>query len=735
MPARQFMLMIVASSSLGISFHAWVVALASVLVAVALFAYWRTSPDVAGRRRVILTVLRTAAFLVLAFLLFDPRSIWRGDRSEDPRVVILVDRSASMTLPAEGWEGGESRFDAARRVAAGLGDAVADRGGRAETLYFASDLDAGTSGDASADGQGTDIARALESVARRFEGENLAAVVVLSDGVETDAALVRPPLPDVAVWTVGLGDTLAAEDVRLSGVDYSPVVRAPSRATIRARVASSSATRRRIHLQLTENGRTVYEADTSLAAGDAEAVVSMAVRVTEPGRREFVLSVSGDGVDFEKDNNRRDVVIEVEKAKTRVLVVDLAPTWELAFLTSLIARDPAYECEVFVSNRWPASPGGRLKRPEEFVPALAGADAVVLASVDASFLTQTVADAIRRFVTDRGGGLLVLPGPSSVFENAAVWNALADVIPLRGDPPFSFTLQYTAVGPGVRAAASPISAPLIPLLSQTDWQERAPLLGFYAGLTPTAAGEVLIGVRGRSVPALTVATVGKGRVAVVAAGPLWRWKFVAESNSVYDELMGRLIDVLTRGEESGRFVLVADKNVFEAGESPVLRAEVLNERLQPVTGAPVRVEIARLDSAGVETPLAQVAMRRESPDASRMSVTLDPLPSGRYVVRGSAELPDRILESRPLELRVSTSSVEFQRTPQDRETLARIAGRTGGGYATAATAPDMVARIPLETRSVPTVSESVLRAEAPLFLLLLLLLSAEWLLRKRTGMI
>lgn len=728
-------MMVLAASSLGISFHPWVVALAGVLFAVALFAYWRTAPDVSGRLRVVLTVLRTAAFLVLALLLFDPRSIWRGNRTEAPRVVMLVDRSASMTLPARGWEGGESRFEAARRAAGEAGEAVSARGGRTETLYFSSDLDATDGEEPRADGQGTDIARALESVARRFEGENLAGVVVLSDGVETDAALVRPPLPDVAVWTVGFGDTLAAEDVRLAGVDYSPVVRAPSRATIRARVAASGARSRRVHLTLAENGRTVLEADTTLPAGDAEAVVPLAVRVTEPGRREFVLSVSSDGVDTEKDNNRRDVVIEVEKAKTRVLVVDFAPTWELAFLTALLARDPAYECEVFVSDRWPSTPGGRLKRPGEFVPALAGADAVVLASVDDAFLAPAVTDAIRRFVTDRGGGLLVLPGPSSLFESAAGWNALAAVVPLRGDAPFSFTLQYTAVGPAARAAANPVTAPLVPLLSQTDWQERAPLLGFYAGLSPTAAGEVLIGVRGRSVPALTFATAGKGRVAVVAAGPLWRWKFVAESNSVYDELMARLIDVLTRGEESGRFVLIADKNVFEAGESPVLHAEILNERLQPVTGAPVRVEIARIDSAGVETPLAQAAMRREAPDATRLSVTLAPMPSGRYVVRGSAELSDRVIESRPLELRVSTSSVEFQRTPQDRDALARIAGRTGGGYAAPESARDVAARIPLEPVSVATVSESVLRAEVPLFLMLVVLLSGEWLLRKRAGMI
>jgi hypothetical protein len=724
-----------AASSMGLSFHAWVVALAAVLVAVAMFAYWRATPEPTPRSRWILSAARAGALLVLALLLMDPRSIWRGERVEAPQVVLLVDRSQSMSLPAQGWSGGESRFDAATRAASDAAHLIEARGGRAQTVYFAKGADFDAVDDARPDGQGTDVGAALDDVARRYEGEHLSAVVVVSDGADTDAALVRRAPPDVPVWTIGTGDTLAPDDVRIATVEYNPIVRAPSRAIVDATIASTGPHAKRVHVELTEGGRTVFRADTTLVGGAADVRFRAGVQVTEPGRREFVLSVSSDGTDAEAENNRRDVVIEVEKARTRIVIVDLTPTWELAFLTSLIADDPAYDCEVVVSGQRPAAPIGRLKRPDEFVASLAEADAVVLASVDDALMTDAAAAAVRRFVEDRGGGLLVLPGPRSLYETAAAWGRLADLLPLKGTPPFSFALQYTAVGPSARAAASPITAPLIPLLSQTEWQERAPLLGFYSGLAPTAAGEVLLGVRGRPAPALVHASVGKGRVTMVCAGPLWRWKFVAESNGVYDELMERVIDVLTRGEESGRFVLVADKNVFEAGESPVLHAEILNERLQPVSGVPVRVEVARIDSSGAQTPLAQATMRREAPDASRLTAQLDPLPAGRYAVRGVADLPDQTIESRPLEFRVSTTSVEFQRTLQDRDALVRIARRTGGEYTTPDGARAAMERLPLTPRRVPAVSESVLRAATPLFVIVLLLLSLEWLLRKRTGMI
>jgi len=724
-----------ADNQLSLTQLPWVWILAAALIGVAWFAYWRTTPDLPRSVRVRLALLRTAAFFVLAVLLLDPRSIRRGDRDEEARVVLLVDRSASMSLPASGWGDGESRFDAATRTAAALARELEERGAHAETIFFSDGAQFEEADSVRPDGQGTQVVRALEDVARRFEGEHLSATVVFGDGVETETSLVRRAPPSIPTWSVGFGDTLAPNDVRVAAVDYSPIVRAPSRAVVAATIASTGPERKRVRVRLTEGSRALFTSDTTLAPGTSEATVRIPVRVTEPGRREFVLSIESAGTDQRADNNRRDIVIEVEKARAKILIVDLTPSWELAFMTALVARDPAYECELFVTSRRTAAPVGRVKRPDEFVPALADADAVVLASVSDEFLGPATVDAIRRFVTDKGGGLLVLPGPSSLYETSAAWARLADILPVRGNAPMSFTLQYTSLGPGAQAASNPATADLVPLFSQVEWQERAPLLGFYAGLSPTAATEVLLGVRGRSLPALAYATTGKGRVAAVTAGPLWRWKFVAESNGVYDELVARLFDVLTRGEESGRFVLTTKKNVFDAGERPELYVEIFNEKLQPVSGGAVRVEIARVDSSGTETPLDQTPMERASADSPRLSAELDVLPAGRYVARGSADLPGKTLQSKPLEFRVSTTSVEFQRTEQDRDALLRIARRSGGDYLPPERAAELIDQLSLEPRRVPTVSESVLRASAPLFLVLLALLAGEWLLRKRAGMI
>src|SRR5262249_13526286 len=148
-------------TSLSMDVRAWAVVLAVLLAAAGLFAYWRTSPAVDRPVRMLLMALRIAALLCLVLFLVDPRAVKRGDREEPARVVLLVDKSASMRLPEHGWEGGRSRFDTARESAAKLAAELSRRGAQVETLGF--DTHAGSAAAADSlkpNGQGTDITQA-----------------------------------------------------------------------------------------------------------------------------------------------------------------------------------------------------------------------------------------------------------------------------------------------------------------------------------------------------------------------------------------------------------------------------------------------------------------------------------------------------------------------------------------------------------------------------------------------
>ena len=713
-----------------------------VLVLVSYAAYRRTTPALSRRTRVFLTAFRAASFLAIVFLLMDPRYVVHSERTDPPSVVALVDRSQSMTLPAAapGTGAAPNRFDAARESAQRIRRAVESRGAVFEEVYFAGADLAAASDTLTANGQGTDLRGALEEAYRRYEGRNLAGFVVLSDGVETERQLVRAPAAPVPVFTVGLGDTNSPEDVRIEQVDYGSVVRVPSRSAIKTTVGYAGRPlaqggAKRIRIRLVENERTVFERDTLFTASSNEIVTEIPVEFRDTGRRRFTLEVAVSGFDAEPGNNRREIVIDAEKSGERILIVDLAPGWELKFLTAALRRDPSFDFDVVSIVRPEAAGAGSKTIPlSDFARRLREFDALVLASLGRVPLSGADLSAIESFVRDDGKGILVLPGSGSLFEQSSAWSRLAALLPVQGAAPVRFNLRYTTVRPGPQASSHPVTSQLVPVLGQTEWQQRSPLLGFYAPLTPKPGAEVLLETDATRSPALVCAEMGGGRVALVAAGPLWRWKFLAEENALYDDLVSRLLDYVARGKDTERFVLRAEKNVYDSGERAVLTAEIFNEKMQPVTGVPVRVEVSRGDGRE-SVPLAVLSMEREGSDNTRFKTALPPLGAGKYRVVGKADLPGRAVVSTPLEITVSDVSVEFQRVGQDRLNLDMIARQSGGAYADPGGVDVLAGMMKLAPRVTATSTERTLRTSAAVFAVVLALLAVEWIVRKRAGMI
>jgi hypothetical protein len=251
---------------------------------------------------------------------------------------------------------------------------------------------------------------------------------------------------------------------------------------------------------------------------------------------------------------------------------------------------------------------------------------------------------------------------------------------------------------------------------------------------PKPDAEILLETVESRAPALVCQETSGGRVAVLSAGPLWRWKFLSEGNPVYDDLVSRLFDFLSRGRDTERFVLRAAKNMYDSGEPAVLTAEIFNEKMQPVTGVPVRVEVSRVDEGG-DVPLEVLSMQREGSDNTRFKVSLPPFGPGRYRVTGEADLPGRTITSPPLEVAVSDVSVEFQRVDQDRLNLETIARQSGGMYAPGEGVDALTDRINVNPRVTRTTSEVTLRTSLAVFAVIVALLSVEWIVRKRVGMI
>ena len=187
----------------------WLVLLSAAFLVLGAWAYRIAVPPLPRWARRLLPALRVAALLPLAWLLGQP--VLERAAGGRTGVVVLLDRSASMALPAGPGEG--PRAAAAERAVKALEQAWRGRA-NVTVLPFAARLEGDTSRAGAARAAGaTALGDALAALAAAPAGRDAGAVVVVSDGAVNAgedpvavAGAIGLPVHAVVVGRAGVPD-------------------------------------------------------------------------------------------------------------------------------------------------------------------------------------------------------------------------------------------------------------------------------------------------------------------------------------------------------------------------------------------------------------------------------------------------------------------------------------------------------------------------------------------------
>ncbi len=720
----------------------WIVFLSLVAIALALaaWAYGTTAAPLTRPRRVALWGLRGIALLVVLVLLSRPSALVDETSNERPEVAILVDASSSMSLADEG---GVTRAEAATRVATELASALDDR--YAVTIRpFDHALHAPvTAGVPIEVGPSTASAPgdALEGLMRAARQGPLAAAVLISDGVATRGRDLVTVARDggVPVFTVALGDSVTAADVRVVGAEAPPAAFVGQPLTIRARVRTTGADAVERIVQLVDEAGEPIASDTVRIAGSGGASEA-AFRVTpeRAGVRFYRVVAEGAGGDAFSVNDSMHVAVDVRKDRLQVLVLDEFLSWDFMFLRHTLERDTTLAYRYLVKPTdaapRPLSPDGPHVFPRT-ASDLAEYKAVILGDLSPGFLSD--AD-WRRLVdyVEAGGGLLVLGG-----------NRAGGLSRLAGTP-LSTVLPVAPVGPPLRGEGSAGTPPLSPEVTPLGdahplvaihgdvygnrdlWADLPPVRPAIGAGAEKPGGEVLVALRGPSTrfPILTVGRAGSGRVVVFAARTPWKWKFVREGvgadDAFFDRFWVGVMRWLADPEPTARFYVRADRDVFRPGDAVTFSGRALAPDLSPLSDGSIT---ATLTSGDTETRLAV-----ERLDGGAIRVSAGELPPGRYAYRVEMTENDGALRQEG-EIRVDANGPEWWELSPDPSLLASAARASGGVAVDAADVSELARRITPPLRAASVREIALWNHPIPLAVFLVAL-ALEWWLRRRGGL-
>lgn len=739
----------------------WLAAVLAAGVALAAFVQYRRPLAPLSRVQcVALVALRVVVLAALVTFLFRPMIVVPPSSARDAVVPVLIDASRSMrTVDAEG----QSRIGrAVGLLKSELLPAIAPR--FSAELHALGDeltpIDAAGLDRLGATGRTTDLSGALAVIRDRYRGQRIPGIVLISDGADTgpqtaagrarDGGVDLPP-----VLAIGVGAPEGMRDREVLGVTAGdPRI---DRAAVDLHVSAISVGfgRAPFTLRVLANGRLV---DTRRVVPPADGSPLDEVFTVAPDPSTptvYTADIPADASEPVPENNARSVLVSPAGRKRRLLVVQGAPGFEHSFMTRTWAGDPGLEADVVTRKGRDAggqdaffvqAGGGRAAALTQGFPAkreqLFAYDALVLANVEAEFFTRAQLALIADFVSERGGGLLVTGGRSFAAPGFA-GTPLEEVLPVE---------LSNRRGGVVRTAASSTELAAHNKVTLTPEGETHAIMRLgrsaedtrkrWVALPPLAASAALGGPRpgakilaltsapgGGVFPVVAVQRYGQGRSMVFAGEASWRWKMlVASADRSYDLFWRQAARWLSA--DSPDPVAIRLPDAPEPGDATSIEIEARDGAFAPVPDAEVEVTV----TAPAGDPV-RLKPRRPDGGAARFAATFVPDRAGLYRVHADARRGGPAsLGAAESWLYVGGSNREFADPRLNEGWLRRLARSTGGRYARASDASQIVTWLATSAPQSGQPERRDLWHEPWAFAIVVVLLSGEWILRRRWGL-
>lgn len=588
---------------------------------------------------------------------------------------------------------------------------------------------------------GTSIASSLEAVANSG-GIPPAGIVLLSDGIDSatsqrsEAVLRDLGAREIPVYTVPLG-LPDPDDVSINNIVMQEVAFSGDRVPVRVHLQSEGYEQRTARLSVLLNNRRVSSRVVRFEGGLQFEEVDFRVDIYEKGAAQIDVVIEPFDDEVSITNNRITRSIRVVNEKVNVLYIEGNARWEFRYLRAILKRDPRINATFIASNVGPEVARNSPEHIERFPSKREEAfmyDLVILGDVDAAFFNDEELGLLEELIRDRGASLLMLCGPMH-SPGSYKGTPVQTMLPVRFDPDEKWAEVSESVYPVLTPEGR--SSLVMTLENEDDlndriWSRMAPMDQLPPLLAAKPGATVLAVLsdsteRDQSYPLVAWQRYGTGKCMSIASDRLWRLRYKT-GDKYHWRVWSQCIQFMTLSRLMGehkRIRLETDRSSYFVGSQGRLYAHVLDDDFEPVVQSGFDVLVSGLDGAAASQ---QIKLQPDRSQPGLYEGYFTPPGPGRY--RMEANENDRKVSS-ITEFQVSEIRQELTETDMRLENLQRIADLTGGATLGVRELPKLALLVNGEPLTTTVRSERPLWDHWLVILLLVGLLGAEWILRRR----
>jgi hypothetical protein len=504
-------------------------------------------------------------------------------------------------------------------------------------------------------------------------------------------------------------------------------------------VAARGMGTRTLDVELWEGGdRVAIERVTALASGDPVAA-RFSVKPRQPGEYEYTVRLPVAEEEQESGNNEGQVKVNIERRKIRVLLADTEPRYEFRHLRNVLERDWAVELTMHIVRpgmKPMSGPGYATKLPTE-PPELMEYDLFVLGDMARRHLPEEFLEGVAQHVQTTGGALVVIAGRRDHFREL-IGTPVAPLLPVelssdfvRGTGPvYPFNLELTS--DGARHLITQMSGSTEE--NRRIWSEEVEPIRWSAPVGELRPGAVALLVHPErmagpaAMPVVAVQAAGAGKTMWVGTGDTWRWR-KAIGDKYHYAFWAQAIRWLTRRQftDEGALARVAlSKPRTRVGQSVNIDVLVVDDYGYPRSDA--RVELRVYKPEGGFTRLTT----REAPGSWGLySAVFTPRQAGPHRIQ---PVVDGVERGTQTPLPVTRPNLERNRLEMDLPTLRDIATNSGGQYLNIGSVTELPPLLEAQIQQRQLTEEYSPCRTGTWYVILALVMSAAWYIRKRSGL-
>jgi hypothetical protein len=692
-------------------------------VALAYFSYH--TPSLKTPHKYVLIALRTSALFLLSVLLLEPILAWQSDVSKKASLAIFIDQSESMQLSDFGQKRSGLLPLVLDTLNKTLGEDIL-----LKPLGFGSKIDPLPGDSLTFNDPATNFSLIPSFLERSSQMQSYQGAVVLSDGQMNQGEIPVHAAQSLSmpIYSVLIGNDSQKQDLKISRILAPEKTYLQTPTSLNIIITHKGFENKRIQLSLYDGNTKLIQKNIILSAQEINETLTL--NPTKTGTRPLRVIIDRPKQDQNPENNSKSFSIKVLDNKQHLLLVSGYPEPDLSALHNTLSTNKQFKLSRLIQKN-----ATTLTGDTEVLSASNKPDAIILLGFPNTDTQKNLLTKLGRLINNPKTGCFYWLtrqtdlSKLSWFKKPLPFQVSAQNKPVVEDNFFALASDNLFLVPFALSLSSAHSKVL----------KKTPPFGLLPNILPHIKQTDMLWLAktqtGEPQPFFWVTEQMGRKSAVISGDGLWRWRLNAkvQIRELYQETFTAALDWLARNEALDLLTISPGSGRFDAALPVSLTAYAQNQQLVPLNGAAITLDVKSKDS---DFTKELVFSSRPEPGAYEANLGL--LPQGRYTYKATARYNNALFATSNGSFQVEPLMLEFQNPNTNPELLKELSNASGGKFYNASQLSVLIADIKSSPRFKPQVQEKShtkeLANQFPMLILILSLLSLEWLGRKLSSL-